>query len=93
LLSLSRSVHFDSRCFLDSLDLERGSLGDTQKHLDLVPELGETSLGSLGLGLESIGDLSDFSLHTSVEDDNSSSTFGDLGTRENKADSVTVFVS
>ena len=73
--------------------MKRRCPGDTKEDLALVPELGETSLGSLGLGFESIGDLSDFGLHASVEDDNSSSTFGDLGTRENKADSVTMPIS
>lgn len=60
------------------LDLQRGGVGDSKKDLALVPELGETSLGSLGLGVEGFGDAADLGLHSSVDNDNSSSTFGDL---------------
>lgn len=61
-----------------SLHLERGSVGDTKKDFTLVPELGETSLGPLSLGVERLGDTTNLRLHTSVDDDDSSSTFGDL---------------
>lgn len=54
-----------------------------------MPEPSETSLGSLGLGLESVGDLTNLRLHGSVDNDDSSSTFGDLGTGKDHTDSVT----
>lgn len=71
-----------------SLHLKRCGLGDTQEDLALVPELGETSLGSFSFGFESLGDASDLGLHTSVDNDDSCTTFGDLGSREDQTDSV-----
>jgi hypothetical protein len=90
LLSLAISTRATKILLVHLLDLKRSSLGDTQKDLGLVPELCETSLGPLSLGFESVGDLSNFGLHTSVEDDDSCSTLGDLRSGENKADSVTI---
>lgn len=73
-----------------SLDLQRRGLCDTEKNLALVPESGETSLGSLGLGFERLGDLTDLGLHGSVDNDDSSSSLGDLRTGEYQTDSVSV---
>ena len=55
-----------------------------------MPELGETSLRSLSLGVESLGDTTDLGLHSGVDDYNSSSTFCDLRSGEDETDSVTV---
>ena len=54
-----------------------------------MPELGKTSLRSLSLGVESLGDTSDLGLHTSVDDDDSCSAFSDLRSGKDETDSVT----
>lgn len=72
-----------------SLDLQRSRLSDTEQHFALVPESGETSLGPFGLGLESVSDLTDLGLHGSVDNDDSSSALGNLGSGKDHADSVT----
>lgn len=58
-----------------------------------MPEPSETGLGPLGLGFESLGDLTDFRLHTSIDDYDPCSTFGDLRTRKDETDSVTGLIS
>ena len=54
-----------------------------------MPELGETSLRSLSLGVEGLGNATDLGLHTSVDNDNSCSAFSDLRSRKDETDSVT----
>ena len=54
-----------------------------------MPELGETGLRSLSLGVESFGDTTNLGLHTGVDDYNSCSTFGNLRSGEDETDSVT----
>jgi hypothetical protein len=58
-----------------------------------MPEPGETGLGSLGFRVESLGDFTDLGLHTSVDNNDSCSTFGDLRTGKGEADTVTRLMS